>query len=147
MCRAPVLVLLGVLLSAPAPALADSAERALLGGEHNLTLQWIGWDRPGKATVEEVDGALVLQGEQRDPKTGDCLTVSGKIVEVAPRRFVLEGEIRRRVSHLCGGAEAVRTGKLVFRRTGKRAYWRLQQMDSPCDDTVDYVDLFLRRPR
>ena len=128
------------------PADRAQKERALLGGEHKLTVQWIGWDKPGTAQVKEAeDGGFEVEGEQRDPRTGDFVTVKGRIVEVRDRQFVFDGEVRLRVGYLCDGAEAVRQGKLVFKRTGKRRYWRMADMQSPCDSHVDYVDLYLRK--
>ncbi len=138
------------MLLPPSAALASEdagrRERALLGGEHRLTVQWMGWEKAGAAQVKkEEDGTFTVEGEQRDPKTGDFLTVKGRIVEVGDRRLVFEGEVRLKVSYLCDGAEAVRQGRLVFKRTGKRRYWRMADMQSPCDGHVDYVDLYLRK--
>lgn len=42
------------------------------------------------------------------------------------------------------GAPCKRDGTMTFAITGKRKYWRLQEMQSPCDETTDYVDIFLR---
>jgi hypothetical protein len=33
---------------------------------------------------------------------------------------------------------------MVFKITEKRKYWRLQEMQSPCDTATDYVDIFMR---
>lgn len=42
------------------------------------------------------------------------------------------------------GRPCEREGVMTFEMTGSRKYWRLQQMQSPCDETTDYVDIFLR---
>ncbi|MBI3185423.1 MAG: hypothetical protein HYZ28_25060 [Myxococcales bacterium] len=122
----------------------DSDEKGMLLGEHDLTLQWVSWDKPGKAEVKEHEGTLSIEGEQRDLKTGDYLTVSGRVVEVGKRTFVLDGEVVMRVSHINQGKPCARSGRLHFVRTGKRRYWRMREMDNPCDGVTDYVDLYLR---
>jgi hypothetical protein len=37
-----------------------------------------------------------------------------------------------------------RTGEMTFRVTGKRKYWRLMEMDNPCEGVTDYVDIYFR---
>jgi hypothetical protein len=107
-------------------------------------LQWISWSRFGRVHIDEVDGGLSVRGEQRDPKTGDYLTVDGHIIKVGLRRFTFDGEIHTRISHINGGRVCKRSGRMVFRATGKRKYFRLRQMDNPCDPVVDYVDIYFK---
>lgn len=134
---------------APVPSQAaktvvkDAQAKAALLGSHLLSLQWISWEEHGQATVREEQGALVLKGEQR--KGEDFLTVEGTITLVEARSFELDGTVVTRVSHINQGKPCTRSGKLTFAQTGKRKYWRLKQMDNPCEGVTDYVDLYLRR--
>ncbi|MBP6749924.1 MAG: hypothetical protein KA144_09820 [Xanthomonadaceae bacterium] len=127
----------------------DAAAKAKLVGKHRLTLQWIGWSDlsvAGKLKIEERNGVLRAEGEQtgRGENEGDLLRVSGKIVSASQDGFVFEGEIVTRVSHIAGGAECKREGRFAFKTKGGRKYWRLQEMDNPCDQATDYVDIYFR---
>lgn len=127
----------------------DAAAKAKLVGRHRLTLQWIGWSdlsAAGTLTVEDRDGELHANGEQigRGDSEGDFVRVSGKIVSVAHDSFVFEGKIVTRVRHIAGGAECERDGRFTFKTKGGRKYWRLQEMDNPCDSATDYVDVYFR---
>ena len=169
MRAATVVALLALTAPAAAEELApvaktvvrDGHARQQLVGAHKLSLQWISWKRFGRATVREEDGVLKLSGEQvgagqttgrdggsatQDGGSGtvDTLRLWGSIVEVRAREFVLRGTITTQVSTIAGGRACTRTGDFTFALRGKRPYWRLQQMQNPCDDVVDYVDLYLR---
>jgi hypothetical protein len=124
----------------------DESARDMLLGEHKLTLQWIGWDRPGKVNVRDENGLLLLEGEQRSQQDTDFLTIEGKVLEVKPREFRFSGTIVTQVTYINGGKPCTRTGEVTFRITGKRRYWRLKEMENPCEggNLVDYVDIFLR---
>ncbi len=127
----------------------DAAAKAKLVGEHRLTLQWIGWSdlsAAGKLKIEDRNGGLRAEGEQigRGENAGDFVRVSGKIVSASKDGFVLEGKIVTRVSHIAAGAECKREGRFTFKTKGGRKYWRLQEMDNPCDQATDYVDIYFR---
>ena len=49
-----------------------------------------------------------------------------------------------KISHINGGKPCAREGAMTFKITGKRRYWRLQEMNNPCDGVTDYVDIFFR---
>jgi hypothetical protein len=53
--------------------------------------------------------------------------------------------VTTQISHINEGKPCERTGILNFRITGKRKYWRLQQIDNPCDQAADYVDIYFRK--
>ncbi len=133
---------------APAPAgpqtvIADHIVVDRLLGEHPLSLQWISWDTFGRVTVENDHGLYRMRGEQR--LNGDYLTLDGVIKEVSSRAFVFEGTLVTRVSHIANGAPCTRTGPLTFRITKRRKYWRMAEMNNPCDGTprlLDYVDVY-----
>ena len=73
------------------------------------------------------------------------MTVDGTITSLDAKTFTFEGTITTRVSHIAKGQPCERKGKMTFAITGKRKYWRLQQMDNPCEGVTDYVDLYLRK--
>lgn len=130
---------------APRPRLpegvsVDAKER--LVGKHNLSLQWLSFEHPfGTLTVEEKDGKLHGSGEQRG-KGGDRLTVTGVIVGADARSIVLDGTVEYAVRTITGAKPCTKTGKLWFRASGTRKYWRLQDMASCEGGTTDYVDIY-----
>ena len=136
----------------PAPTAAnglDAAAKARLVGEHLLTLQWIGWgdlSGAGRLVVEDRGDSLAAHGEQLGggENAGDYLRLSGRIVAASRDGFVFEGDIAIRVHHNADGNECVRSGTFHFKTTGKRRYWRMQEMDNPCDGVTDYVDVYFR---
>jgi hypothetical protein len=123
---------------------SDDKAREKLLGDHDLTLQWISDKKKvGKAQVTEENGLLKLKGEQRGPK-GNYVTVEGVIERVDAASFVLVGKVETRVDYIAGGKVCPREGRFTFRITGKRRYWRMKEMNNPCEDVVDYVDVYLR---
>lgn len=146
--RAPAANSTPAVRGAPANGL-DGAARARLVGEHLLTLQWIGFgdlSSAGRATVSDAGDHLVLRGEHRGSgeNAGDYLRIDGRIVSASRDGFVFEGEILTRVSYIAGGAECRREGRFTFLTRAGRKYWRLQEMDNPCDTATDYVDVYFR---
>lgn len=123
----------------------DAPAAKMLLGKHLLSLQWISWDRFGAATVVNRKGVYYLKGEQREHGGSDYLKVDGVITEINRKDFKFEGTIEMQISHNNGGAPCKRTGEMTFAVTGKRKYWRLQEMDNPCDGVTDYVDIYFRR--
>lgn len=122
----------------------DAKAKAMLLGRHKLALQWISWDYFGSATVTQRNGTLRLKGRQAGRGTGDYLTVDGVVTSVDTREFKFDGKIVVKVSHINNGKPCVRQGEMTFKITGTRRYWRLQEMDNPCDVATDYVDIFFR---
>lgn len=127
----------------------DDAARARLVGEHMLTLQWLGWgdlSGAGRLVVEDDGDTLPMRGEQRGSggNAEDYVRIDGRIVAAGRDGFVFEGEILTRVHHIANGAECRRSGRFAFKTTGKRRYWRLQEMENPCDSATDYVDVYFR---
>ncbi|MGI8638684.1 MAG: hypothetical protein ACR2MG_01845 [Pyrinomonadaceae bacterium] len=118
--------------------------KTMLLGKHKVSLQWISWDYFGTATVTNEHGVFYLKGEQKAKKDSDYLKIDGIITKINAKEFTFEGEIVMRVSHINNGEPCTRTGEMTFLITGKRKYWRLQEMKSPCDITTDYVDIYFR---
>jgi hypothetical protein len=120
----------------------DPTGRAALLGEHRLSLQWLSWEKFGTATVVDKDGVLVLKGSQH---VGDeYLTVEGTITSTEPKKFTMHGVIVTKIDSINKGQPCKRTGDMTFAITAARKYWRLQQMDNPCEAVTDYVDIYLR---
>lgn len=128
----------------PKVIINNMAAKQMLLGAHRFSLQWISWDYFGKATVTEKNGSLLIKGEQRGRGNDDYVTMAGVITRVDAKEFTFEGDIITRISHINKGEPCKRTGEMIFRITGNRKYWRLQQMDNPCDEAADYVDIFFR---
>ena len=111
-------------------------------GQHRLSLQWISWEKFGTATVVNNDGVLILKGSQH---VGDeYLTVEGTVTSVFPKKFTMHGVIVTKIDSINKGQPCKRSGDMTFAITGNRQYWRLQQMDNPCEAVTDYVDIYLR---
>jgi hypothetical protein len=116
-----------------------------LVGKHKLNLQWIGWDKWsefGDLKVVNRQGMMYVSGEQT--KGGDYLEIDGKILNIEDKQFTFQGKIITRVSHINTGQSCKREGEMIFKITENRKYWRLQQMENPCDPVTDYVDIFMR---
>lgn len=124
----------------------DAAAARLLLGKHMFSLQWVSWDYFGVATVTNRGGEYRIKGEQkgRGEQAADFVTIDGVITAIEAKEFNFSGKIVTQVSHINGGQPCVRDGEFTFKITGKRKYWRLQQMDNPCDPVTDYVDIFFR---
>ena len=123
----------------------SASGRTQLLGKHKFQLHWISWNRWkdfADLTVIERQGKLVIKGRQQ--KDGDYLEIDGLASQIEDKQFTFQGSIITRVSHKNNGKPCVRDGTMTFKITGKRRYWRLQEMQSPCDETTDYVDIFLR---
>ena len=122
----------------------DAKAKAMLLGKHKLSLQWISWDYFGQANVSNVKGVLYLKGEQKARGGSDYVKIDGVITSIDAKEFKFDGTIITQVSHIAEGKPCERTGEMTFRITGKRKYWRLQEMDNPCDGVTDYVDIYFR---
>ena len=126
----------------------DPSLKAKILGKHMLSLQWLQFTNNefGSATVTEKDGLLLLKGEQQHKgKGGGYLKVDGRIIEVTADSFKFNGKILTSVDHINDGQECVREGDMTFLAKGKRKYWRLQEMKSPCSEVTDYVDVYFKK--
>ncbi len=122
----------------------DRAAAAMLLGKHKLSLQWISWEHFGTATFTNEAAVYSVRGSQKGRGNADLLTIEGIIVSINAKQFVFEGKIVTQVSHINGGKPCIRQGDFTFRITGKRKYWRLQEMDNPCDEATDYIDIYFK---
>lgn len=134
---------IGVFAQAKTDVNDRNAARMLLG-KHKVSLQWISWDYFGTATATNKAGVYSLKGEQKGRDNMDFLKVEGLITQINAKEFKFDGTIITQVSHINGGKPCERKGEMTFRITGKRKYWRLMEMDNPCEAVTDYVDIYFR---
>jgi hypothetical protein len=118
--------------------------KTMLLGRHRISLQWISWNYFGAANVKQIGGVLYLKGEQKQRDGTDFVKVNGTITEINAKDFKFDGTIVTRVSHINGGKPCTREGEMTFKITGSRKYWRLMEMDNPCEGVTDYVDIFFK---
>jgi hypothetical protein len=113
-------------------------------GNHKVSLQWISWDSLGqiRTTGQNGDGSFPISGGQSSKTTGDYLRIEGVANQIEPNVVYFQGVIVTKISHINGGEPCTRRGNFEFKRTQGRKYWRLQQMDNPCDGVTDYVDIY-----
>ncbi|HXI00922.1 MAG TPA: hypothetical protein VNI52_11700 [Sphingobacteriaceae bacterium] len=114
-------------------------------GKHALTLQWISWDVPGSVNITEAeDGWYKITGQQIDKKNSEnYLRINGKIKPVNASELEFEGTIESKITTINSGKPCVRTGRKIFKATGTRKYWRLQDMIN-CEGGMltDYIDIY-----
>lgn len=122
----------------------NAAAAKMLLGRHKLSLQWISWEYFGAANVTNTRGVYRVKGEQKGRGNTDFVKIDGVIKSIDAKEFVFEGTIISQISHINGGQPCTRDGEFTFKITGKRKYWRLQQMDNPCDPVTDYVDVYFK---
>ena len=118
--------------------------KTMLLGRHKVSLQWISWDYFGAANVTQKSGVYYLKGEQKQRKGTDFVKIDGVITQIDAKEFKFNGSITTQVSHINNGETCERTGEMTFKITGTRKYWRLQEMNNPCDGVTDYVDIYFR---
>ena len=122
----------------------NARAKTMLLGRHRLSLQWISWDYFGTATVTNRGGTFYLKGEQRRRSGTDFVKIDGRITEINARDFKFDGSIITQVKDINGGKPCTRDGEMSFKITGTRKYWRLAEMDNPCEAVTDYVDIFFK---
>lgn len=122
---------------------ASKYDKMLLG-KHLFSLQWVSWDYFGDALITKTRQQNVynVKAEQQDKNNGNFVSMDGVIEVVNAKHLKFKGEIITKVDHINKGKECKRSGNFDFKVKGKRKYWRLQQMDSPCSEVVDYIDIF-----
>lgn len=114
-------------------------------GSHAFTIQWIAFDKnnkPGKVIVKSIgENEYSIEGEQRDKTKNEYVTIKGTFIVVG-RLLKFNGKIVSRIADINSGKPCESNGLAVFKASGKRRYWRLQQMLN-CDGmTTDYIDIF-----
>src|SRR5690606_23918991 len=124
----------------------NQPENDLLGS-HPLTLQWIGWDHPGTIDFYKEMDLIICKGEQLSKENDpDFLKIDGIVEEIIDEKeFIFRGTIITKVSYINGGEECAREGTFHFKASGTRKYWRMKEMDNPCEGVTDYVDIFFKK--
>ncbi len=122
----------------------DARAARMLLGKHMFSLQWISWDYFGTATVANAGGLYTIKAEQKGRGNTDFVRLEGEIRTISAKEFIMNGTIVTQVHHINDGDPCTREGEFTFKITGTRKYWRLQQMDNPCDPVVDYIDVFFK---
>jgi hypothetical protein len=118
----------------------DPAALARLRGNSGLTLQWISWDYRGRVAVTERAGLIHLAGSQAARGGPGRLEIDGNVIVIGRDRFTFRGRIAI-TDTPDAGRNCLRDGTYEFRITGRRRYWRLQEMEV-CDGLTDYVDIY-----
>jgi hypothetical protein len=118
----------------------DPAALARLRNNAGISLQWISWDYRGRVRVSETGGRVHLSGAQSARSGAGRLELDGDVVEIGASSFTFRGRIAI-VDTPDPGRNCLRDGTYEFRITGRRHYWRLQQMEQ-CDGLTDYVDIY-----
>lgn len=123
---------------------SQSCSAQAFRGNHKIALQWISWDYFGqiRTTGQNGDGSWPISGGQASRTNGDYLRIDGVISQFEPNVLFFTGVIVTKVSHINGGQACTRQGNFKFQRTQGRKYWRLQEMDNPCEGVTDYVDIY-----
>lgn len=115
----------------------DAAYERLLNNS-GIGLQWFWTDARGKLNAVDDNGVVRLDGGYATDK--GSLKLKGEVLSISADRFTFRGTILI-VDVPDKGRRCERTGDYEFRATGKRKYWRLQQM-TECDRLTDYVDIY-----
>ena len=109
-----------------------------LSGKHALTLQWIGWGKPGTIHFKKTgENTYTVSGSQKEGT--NYLKVEGKMVQVSNEELQFEGTLETFVES--NGGKCLRTGPQTFLVTKNRKYWRMQNMVE-CFGLTDYVDIY-----
>jgi hypothetical protein len=111
-------------------------------GKHNLTLQWLGWDKPGSVVIDyEGEGIYSIKGSQRT--NNGYVEINGSFATVSKKELRFTGKIVTQVSHNNNGEPCIKEGTFTFLSTKNRKYYRLQEMEN-CEGgrLVDYVDIY-----
>ena len=123
---------------------AQSQVKSVRTGSHAFTIQWITFNKsnPGKVNITKIgEEEYRIEGEQRDPKTKDYVTIKGTFLNKG-NTLTFNGNIVSKISFINGGQPCELNGMSIFKATGKRKYWRLQQMLNCDGTTTDYIDIF-----
>jgi hypothetical protein len=133
-----------ILVTLPILSFTESNLEEKIIGNHLLSLQWISWKNFGSAKITKSDrvNTYKVTGIQRSSTNEDYLKIEGLITPISDKHLVFEGTIETSVYYLNGGKSCIRTGKFNFKSSGSRKYWRLQEKKNPCDNAIDYVDLY-----
>ncbi len=141
-------IIILILALVPVLSFAQNNLDNKLVGTHLFSLQWISWDYFGNAkiTPTATPNEYKIEGIQKSKEhKGDYVKINGTLTAVNAKHLIFNGTVETKVHHSNYGQPCVRTGKFNFKATGNRKYWRLQEMENPCDGVTDYVDIFFKK--
>ncbi len=146
---AAVLLLAGMM---PAVTLPTDDVEALLLGDHVMTLQWLrNHGGIGRAKIHNQDGKIVIDGHQEEKYQGhlNSMSIKGTLRILGPKELEFDGTIDTQINYINGGAPYRREGRFLLKVTGKRKYWRMQNMTQPDNGykVTDYIDLYFEKFR
>lgn len=131
---------------APRPTLApvqktiiqNQAAYERLMNNSGITVQWLWHADRGHLQATDTNDVVRLEGTQSNYE--GTLKMKGEVVAISTDRFRFRGTILI-VDAPDKGRNCERTGDFDFKISGKRKYWRLQQMEF-CGSLTDYVDVY-----
>ena len=113
-------------------------------GWHAFTIQWIMFNKvdPGKVLIKEIgEQEYSIEGEQRDPNSQEYVTIKGTFLNKG-NVLKFNGKIISKINTNNDGKPCEINGLSIFRASGQRKYWRLQQMLNCDGQTTDYIDIY-----
>lgn len=123
---------------------AHSQIKPVRTGSHSFTIQWISFNDnvPGKVNIKSIgDQEYSIEGTQKDPNSGEYVNIKGTFLNKG-RTLKFNGKIFSKINSNNGGEPCELNGLFIFKATGVRKYWRLQQMLNCDGETTDYIDIF-----
>lgn len=116
----------------------DQAAYERLLHNSGVSVQWLWTDARGKLKAVDENDVVRLEGGHATDK--GSVSINGQVLSILADRFTFRGTILI-LDAPDKGRRCERTGDYEFRATGKRKYWRLQQMEA-CGGLTDYVDIY-----
>lgn len=115
-------------------------------GVHKITLQWLqnlDRDNAGKMTVTDTDGKLLVDGyqEEMNNRQKNFMRLKGEMFLIDEKTLLFNGKIEIRVDYTDKGNTSVREGYYIFKKMGKRKYFRMQN-GRDVFDQVEYIDIY-----
>jgi hypothetical protein len=115
-------------------------------GKHLISLQWITSDITpnGSVYITKLDNnKYKIEGGQKSMENSDYLHIDGTFTLNGKNELLFEGTLIYKVEYNNSGLPCDKSGKLFFKATNNRKYWRMQQMQN-CEGGMltDYVDIY-----
>lgn len=127
----------------PEAGLDPVPSRGAKAGVHPISLHWLGWDNPGRATVTPATGGWYLIEGSHQTSTSNYLKIKGKIRRLSAKELEFDGMIETTTETNFEGKPCVKKGLQRFFGKGERTYYRLQNMENCMGGmVVDYVDIY-----
>jgi len=140
-------ILILIFITLPILSFSQSNINEKIVGNHLLSLQWISWDYFGDAKIMSTkeENLYEIDGIQKSKENDDYLKIKGTLTALSDKHLIFNGTIETSVYHINNGKPCIRNGKFNFKVSGQRKYWRLQEMNNPCDGVADYVDIYFTK--